>query len=75
MEQITIQVKDKRKAQAVRDFLQTLDFVESVASEEQPESKRKRLRKSADFFKLAGLWAARDISQESIRNRAWPSRS
>ena len=31
MEQIVIQVKDKKKAQALKDFLQTLDFVESVS--------------------------------------------
>ena len=30
MEKIVIQVKDKKKAQALKNFLQTLDFVESV---------------------------------------------
>ena len=25
----------------------------------------------AEFFALAGLWAGRDITQESLRNQAW----
>jgi hypothetical protein len=73
MEQIVIQVKDKKKAQALKDFLQTLDFVESVS---QPWlSKKGRQTKSVDFFSLAGLWAGREISQESLRKEAWPQRT
>ena len=73
MEQIVIQVKDKKKAKALKDFLQTLDFVESVT---QPGLSRKgRQIKKADFFSMAGLWAGRDISQESIRKDAWPQRT
>ena len=73
MEQIVIQVKDKKKAQALKDFLQTLDFVESVT---QPGLSRKgRRTKKTDFFSMAGLWAGRDISQESIRKKTWPQRT
>ena len=73
MEQIVIQVKDKIKAQALKDFLQTLDFVESVS---QPGSSKKgRQIKNVDFFSLAGLWAGRDISQENLRKEAWPQRT
>ena len=73
MEQIVIQVKDKKKAQALKDFLQTLDFVESVS---QPGlNKKGRQIKSVDFFSMAGLWAGREISQESIRKEAWPQRT
>jgi hypothetical protein len=72
MEQIVIQVKDKKKAQALKDFLQSLDFVESVS---QPaKSKKGRQAKHVDFFSLAGLWAGRDTSQESLRIKAWPQR-
>ncbi len=69
MEQIVIQVKDKKKAQALKNFLQTLDFVESVT--EPGVNRQGRQIKSADFFSIAGLWAGRDISQESIRKEAW----
>ncbi|MBE3140833.1 MAG: hypothetical protein IMZ53_09645 [Thermoplasmata archaeon] len=72
MEQIVIQVKDKKKAQALKNFLQTLDFVESVT--EPGMNRQGRQIKSADFFSIAGLWAGRDISQESIRKEAWPQR-
>lgn len=72
MEQIVIQVKDKKKAQALKNFLQTLDFVESVT--EPGMNRQERQIKSADFFSIAGLWAGRDISQESIRKEAWPQR-
>jgi hypothetical protein len=70
MEQIIIQVKDKQKAQALKNFLQTLDFVESVT--EPGVTRQGRRVKKADFFSIAGLWAGRDISQESIRAAAWP---
>jgi hypothetical protein len=72
MEQIVIQVKDKKKAQALKNFLQSLDFVESV-TEPGVERQGRRI-KSADFFSMAGLWAGRDISQESIRKETWPQR-
>ena len=73
MEQIVIKVKDKKKAQALKDFLLTLDFVVSVS---QPGSnKRGRQTKSVDFFSMAGLWAGREISQESLRKEAWPRRT
>ena len=72
MEQIVIQVKDKKKAQALKIFLRTLDFVESVT--ELGMNRQGRQIKSADFFSIAGLWAGRDISKESIRKEAWPQR-
>ena len=75
MEQITIQVRDKRKARALVDFLQTLDFVETVASDNLMSTKKTHRVKSADFFRLAGLWASRDVSLETIRKEAWPPRS
>ena len=68
MEQIVIRVKDKKKAQALKNFLQTLDFVESVT--EPGVNRQGRQIKRADFFSIAGLWAGRDISQESIRTEA-----
>jgi len=73
MEQIVIQVKDKNKARALKNFLKTLDFVESVT--EPGLTKRTRKIKSDDFFSMAGLWAGRDISQEDIRKEAWPLRT
>ena len=73
MEQIVIRVKDKKKAQALKNFLQTLDFVDSVT--EPGVNRQGRQIKNADFFSIAGLWAGRDISQERIRKEAWPQRT
>ena len=71
MEQITIQVKNKRKAQALLDFLKAMDFIEDVTASGFTISKPKSKVDETDFFALKGLWAGRDISLESIRQKAW----
>lgn len=73
MEQITIQVKNKHKAQALINFLKALDFIEEVSTGEaalQPKSKSDE----HEFFSLAGLWAGRRVTVDSIRQKAWPTR-
>lgn len=75
MEQITIQVKNKRKAQALIDFLTAMDFIEDVTASGLPISKPQDTANEEDFFALKGLWAGRNISLESIRQKAWPSRA
>ena len=74
MEQITIQVKNKRKAQALIEFLKAMDFVEAVTSGFTIPKPQSQVDEQ-DFFALKGLWAGRDISLESIRQKAWPARS
>ena len=73
MEQITIRIKDKRKARTLLDFLKSLDFVESVASADLSASKSGTGR-DEEFFALAGLWAGRDVSLKTLREKAWPHR-
>lgn len=75
MEQITIRIKDKKKARRLVDFLRTLDFVEKVSSSNVADFEETQKTLEEDFFALAGLWAERDISLQSIRERAWPYRS
>jgi hypothetical protein len=75
MEQIVIRVKDKHKAQALVNFLETLDFVENVTDTSKTETATERAVQDADFFSLAGLWAGRDVTLATIRQKAWPSRS
>ena len=74
MEQIFIQVRDPKKANVLLNFLKTLDYVESVSSSTLPEKQENSETNEAEFFALAGLWAGRDITQESLRNQAWPGR-
>ena len=75
MEQIIIRIKDKQKARTLVDFLKTLDFVEKVSSSDLPGLDDDKKTGEDDFFALAGLWAERDVSLKSIREKAWPYRS
>lgn len=71
MEQITIRVQNKEKAQLLFDLLRSLDFVVEVETSDDLQSEKD----NDDFFALAGLWADRDITQESLRRQAWPRQS
>lgn len=73
MEQITIQVRDHRKARALKDFLKSLDYVEKVTVADLRNRSVSRA-KNADFFALAGIWSKREITVESLRQKAWPRR-
>ena len=72
MEQITIQIKDKKKARKLVDFLKTLDFIEKVSSAELSVPDSGVSQQEDDFFALVGLWANREVSLKSIREKAWP---
>ena len=74
MEQITIQVKNKQKAQALINFLKAMDFIEDVTASDLSAYKPKGRTSEKDFFGLAGLWAGRDVTLDSIRQKAWPAR-
>ena len=74
MEQISILIKDRKKAIVLRKFLKTLDYVENISSIALPEPPDKSNVNETSFFALAGIWAGRDITQESLRNQAWPGR-
>lgn len=75
MEQITIRIKDKKKAQTLLDFLKSLDFVESVSEKELSAEKASENDGESDFFSMAGFWSGRDITLQSIREQAWPYRA
>jgi hypothetical protein len=73
MEQIIIQVKDKEKAKLLLDLLTALDFVDSVSASSPTETEIQTVTpQPVDFFALAGLWAGREITLTSIRQKAWP---
>lgn len=69
MEQIVIHVRDEEKAAQLFKVLRSLDFVESIET-----SKEALKSETADdeFFALAGIWADRQIDQNSLRQQAWP---
>lgn len=74
MEQITIQVKSRQKAQALIDFLKSLDFIEEVSASLSSNQTDVRMNES-EFFALAGIWSGRDVTLDLIRSQAWPIRS
>lgn len=74
MEQITIQVKNKQKAQALINFLKAMDIIEDVTAGDLSTLKPKAKINDKEFFALAGLWAGRDVTLDSIRQKAWPTR-
>ena len=77
MEQIVIRIKDKQKARRLIDLLKVLDFIDSVEADETVLSHEETSlnQEEDDFFALAGLWQGRDVSQEMIRQQAWPTRT
>lgn len=68
MEQITIHVKDKEKAELLLQLLRSLDFIDVVGIEDHTVTEDSE----ADFFAMAGIWQGREITQESLRQMAWP---
>jgi len=66
METLTIKVKNKEYLKFLYKILKSFDFVEL------PEIEKTSAHKvTHDFFSSAGLWKDRNISQESLRDKAW----
>jgi hypothetical protein len=66
MESLTIYVKNREQIDFLYQFLQHLDFVV------MPSTTRQIVKtKEYDFFKSAGLWKNREITQDDLRARAW----
>jgi len=74
MERIVVQVKDREKAKMLMELLTALDFVDSVKASEigEAEANLTTREEPLDFFSLAGLWQDREVSLESLRQKAWP---
>jgi hypothetical protein len=56
------------------ELLTALDFVDSVKTSQTEEVQEDATgwEDSLDFFSLAGLWQDREVTLESIRQKAWP---
>ena len=75
MEEITIRIRDQKKAQTLIDFLKSLDFVETITEREVSGGDALNTPDENEFFNMAGLWEGRDISLKTIREQAWPYRA
>ena len=65
MESLTIYAKNTEQIDFLYKFLQHLDFVV------MPSKKQIAKNKEYDFFKSAGIWENRNISQSDLRAKAW----
>ena len=74
MDQITIRIRDRKKARTLIDFLKSLDFVETI-TEKELSDESEFAKEENEFFAMAGLWEGRDISLKTIREQAWPYRA
>lgn len=68
MQQLIIQVADKEKVEMLLKIISALDFVNSV---EVVEDNTNIADNQQDFFALAGMWETKNITTESIRQKAW----
>lgn len=71
MEQITIHINNKEKADLLLRLLRSLDFIDIVEVVDHTVTEESE----ADFFAMAGIWQGRAITQESLRQKAWPRQS
>lgn len=71
MEQITIHINNKEKADLLLRLLRSLEFIDVVEVADHKVSEESE----ADFFAMAGIWQEREITQESLRQQAWPRQS
>lgn len=71
MEQITIHIRNKEKADLLLQLLRSLDFIDDV----KVEGLNVTEESETDFFALAGIWQGRNVTQESLRQKAWPRQS
>jgi hypothetical protein len=74
MEQITIRIRDRRKARALETFLKSLDYIETISTADSGKSKRGAGSQKGNFFALAGIWNGRNVTAASLRKKAWPER-
>lgn len=75
MEQVTVLIPNREKAQLLIELLHSLDFIADIQLiSEETNGRHEKTEASGDFFSLAGLWSVRDITVEAIRKQAWPGR-
>jgi hypothetical protein len=50
------------------ELLNDMNFISGIKTVEQHTD----ANQDTDFFSFAGIWANRDISLKSVRQKAWP---
>ncbi len=66
METLTIKVKNKERLMFLYEMLSYYDFLELPKLQKTVKEKTEH-----NFFLSAGMWKNRDITQETLRKKAW----
>jgi hypothetical protein len=75
MTQIILEIDDDAHAALMMEVLGALTFVRAVKAIPTLPASQEESDAPSDFFSLAGIWAGREVSLETIRQRAWPERA
>ena len=68
MSELLIKLNDEQKVKILSDFLSSLPYVSSV---QVRETEGVTSRDDDVFFAVAGIWQGRDVTQQSVRKKAW----
>ena len=66
METLTIKVKNKERLMFLYEMLRYYDFLELPKLQETIKEETEH-----NFFQSAGMWKNRNITQETLRKKAW----
>ena len=77
MSQYILTISENKVALSFLDFIKNLDFVENVVEFKKQDTiiEKSGDEEYDDFKQLFGIWENSDISEETIRTKAWPKRA
>ena len=74
MPQILLDIDNEAHAAMLLELLGALHFVRAARPVPPSPQPADETASEADFFSLAGIWTGRDVTQATLRDRAWPVR-
>ncbi len=72
--EFVVQIQDQYKALKLVEFLRAFDFVKIIQTDNANEKivqHENTVENTVDFFSYAGLWANREITVDTLRQKAW----
>ncbi|OQX73657.1 MAG: hypothetical protein B6D64_13625 [Bacteroidetes bacterium 4484_276] len=75
MQRISLTIDNKANTRFILSILNKFDFVKSVCTETELKDNYKilksKFRSWKDFEQHLGIWKGRNITKESLREKAW----
>lgn len=75
MTQILLETDNDTHAALLLELLGSLRFVRNVQALPASPGAAPPPAEEGDLFALTGIWKGRDLSLETLRERAWPERA